>query len=284
MKKYILVGFLLAGAACGDAKQPEKATQGLTAALQISGYHHSFQSSRFKPGDGILSISDMGFSKLVGSNGVFAEDQINGWVLATPNGGAPSTMRPPYSVSATDHNNRVLAYFIAAGLPQDQVRNVQVHTLMKGGQSPLGVREPDKLLAYTSVLSRAINGIPVSESTAWARFNIDDEVVEESVYWPELPASVLNDAATMSAMATDPGRLRALQQSIETNAPGYGSVAGRVVIHHADSTYRGTPFFAVTYDVSPGHDRLGVGHFDANGRQVTLAHELSRAPVMSGRR
>ena len=277
----VLVAVVVACLGCDGARpQDSRVGTALTAAPNIPGFSHTFEHSRFKPGGAPSAISDMGFSKLVGTNGVFSVDEVNGWVLATPNGGAPSTLRPPYPGTAADHDARVLGYFLASGIPKDQIAGIQVHTLMQTSMSLVDNKKaPDTLLGYYSILNRAINGVPVADSTAWARFNADDEVVEESVFWPELPASVLDRVSAVTAAFGDSARLGAIQQKIEAGAKGYGSVPGRIVIHHADSTYRGTPFAVVTYDVFPGHDRLAVGHFDETGQRITLAHETQPAPV-----
>jgi hypothetical protein len=85
----------------------------------------------------------------------------------------------------------------AAGIPQDQISGVHANATMSGGMAPSGVRPPDQLKGYCSVLERSISGVKVSESKAWVRFNLDGAVVEESVYWPELPASLQTDVAVM---------------------------------------------------------------------------------------
>jgi hypothetical protein len=274
MNRHLWKTLVIFGLGCNSA-QPNESTVIRPLSAAIVGYGHTFAHSLFKPGDPLSQISDLGFSKIVGTNGVFATDETNGWVLATPNGGAPSTQRPPYSGDADDHNSKVLAYFLSAGIPQDQIGGVNVHTMMQGGINATGERTADRLLGYYSLLTREINGILVAESTAWARFNVDNDLVEESVFWPELPATVVDQATAMSTQVADVSQLGSLQQTIEASYPGYGTATGHVVIHHADSTYHGASFVVVTYDSTPGHDGLGVYHFDKNGQRVILAHEVA---------
>jgi hypothetical protein len=241
----------------------------------VSGYGHTFERSLFKPGGSVSSISHMGFAKFVGSDGVFATDEVNGWVLATPNAGSPLTTRPPFSVNADDHNAKVLAYFLGAGIPKDQIRNVDVHAEMHGGMSATGVRTKDQLVGFCSILNRAINGFLVAESTAYATFNVDGDVVEESVYWPELPGYVVADAAALATMSADPKQQSAFLQKVEAAYQGYGRPDGQIVIHHGDSTYHGAQFAVATYDTLPPRGGQPVLHFDGSGQRVVLPHELS---------
>jgi hypothetical protein len=239
----------------------------------VAGYSHAFERSLFKPGNGQVAMSDAGYSKLVGANGVFAVDQVTGAVLALPNAGAPSTRRPPFAGSGAEHNAKVKAYFVAGGLPADQIAGVQTHAMMEGGIDAAGNRTPDTLIGYYSVLSRAISGIPVAESYAWARFNVDGEVVDEAVHWPALPASAVAEAKALSVIVGDLPSVAALAAKIEQANPGFGNTEGRVIIHHNLSVDRGGPFSVATYDSTPPNGRSTL-HFDRNGARVALRHEV----------
>jgi hypothetical protein len=255
------------------ASQPNAAV-----APQIVGYQHTFANSLFKPGANQTATSDSGFEKLAGTDGVFAVDSVNGAVLAIPNSGAPEALRPRFPGSGDDHNAKVKQYFLQAGLPADQIGSVETHAMMQGGRSATGVQAPDTLVAYYSVISRVIKGVPVSESVAWARFNADGDVVEESVYWPPLPSSVVTDAQNVQAALDASASGGAMLQTIESNHSGFGNMKGRIVIHHGLSAYRGPAFAAVTYDSQGGASRRRTTrHFDQNGRDVTLAYETSSA-------
>jgi hypothetical protein len=276
-----VMGLATLGSACVNrADDTVKTSSALTASPAVTatppvpGYSHAFERSLFKPGGTLTTASEMGITKIIGSNGVFATDQVNGWVLATPNAGAPSTTRPPLPGAASDHNAKVLAYFVAAGIPQDQIGSVSTHTLMRGGASAAGVRDPDQFEGFYSILNRAINGVVVSESTAWARFNTDGEVVEESVYWPPLPASVVQDATALAAKVADPAFTSVLTQ-IEAHDPGYGIVDGQVVIHHNDATSHAAPYAVATYDSLPSRGGRGIKHFDGSGVRIFIAAEVA---------
>jgi hypothetical protein len=271
-------GSVLSTLSC-DIQTPHQAFATSTAVvvaevIGVPGYQHLFAQSLFKPGDGPRTISDAGFSKIVGSTGVFGVDQINGAVWAIPNADAPSAKRPPYTGSGTDHDARVKTYFVNAGLPADQIAAVQTHAMMQGGMDELGRRIPDSLVAYYSVLSRAVSKIPVAESYAWARFNVDGEVVEEGVCWPPLSAAAIGNANDLLMLAADPPSLSDLADKINQAQPGFGNANGRVVIHHNLSTDRGVPFVVATYDSAVVPNGRSTLHFDRYGHRINFPHEV----------
>lgn len=122
---------------------------------------------------------------------------------------------------------------------------------------------------YYSHLGRAVDGIPVAESTAWARINDDGDVVSEEVRWPSIPASVVAEAKAVSHLVEDEGARAALHRLI--GLPG----TGRVVIHHP--TWSGGPSFTpfASYDVvdAPGgvvDARARTRHFRRDGSEITV--------------
>jgi hypothetical protein len=243
------------------------------------GYVHSRGRSRFNAGAVAASRSEGGFAKSIGENGVFAVDSVTGWALAVPNADAPSTQRPPLPGSADDHNRRTLEYFRAAGIPAAQISGVHVNALMQGGADASGARTGDSLKAYYSVLERSIQGVPVVESRAWARFNADDDVVEESVYWPALPASVDADLAALKAAAGT-----ANFHSKLTAAVALDPKSGHLAIHHSSPTDHRPFAVQVTYDVDPmQHRKAKTRHFDLAGREVAIPNETDIAPKGPGR-
>jgi hypothetical protein len=233
----------------------------------IVGYVHSQSSSHFDVGSGISSLSDGGFQKVIGSNGVFAVDMVTGWALSIPNGDAPITTRPPLTGTADDHNRAALAYFASVGIPQDQVSGVHANTLMAGGMPANSTtRVPDHLKAYYSVLERTVDGLSVVESKAWVRFNVDGSVVEESVFWPELPGSIHGDILAMKTAVVDglPNRLKS-----PTAVLNYRS--GRIQIHHSQAWDHRSFAAIVTYDVMPVNThRARTHHFDVNGNEIDV--------------
>jgi hypothetical protein len=69
--------------------------------------------------------------------------------------------------------------------------------LEANGRSDETTRTIPRITAYYSVVERAVDGIPVPDSFAWARANSESRIVEEAVYWPALPRDVLAEAKTV---------------------------------------------------------------------------------------
>ena len=160
-------------AGCGSTSEPPApAPSHAPAAKNVAegaGFVHTANNSRFRVGANPTSKLEYGISKLVGSEGVFGTVPETGWVLATPNARAPSTLAEPLTRSPDVHNKTVLDYFVGAGLPADQIGLVNAHATVKGS----GVGSVDmsngEFAGYTSVLSRTVAGIPVPDSFAWVK-------------------------------------------------------------------------------------------------------------------
>jgi hypothetical protein len=105
--------------------------------------------------------------KVVGADGVIAQNTVTGAVRAILNSTSPVSARPPYSVTAAPHNARVLEYFTSCGLPVDQVGMVQALTLMNSDSStPSNTDVEPRFVAYTTLITRQVNGIPIPDSFA----------------------------------------------------------------------------------------------------------------------
>jgi len=240
------------------------------------GYKHTRERSRFLLGTSSPTIQiEGGFEKSIGAQGVFATDAVNGWALAVPNADAPIKKRPPFPGNADDHNRHTLEYFLASGIPKDQVTGVHVNTLMRGGMNANGEQLPNQFLGYYSCLERSIQGVPVVESQAWARFNVDGDVVEESVYWPALPPTLEADITNFQVAALD----NAYRAKLAAPVP-LDFASGKIAIHHSSSTDHRKFTVVITYDVNPAEHRKGrTHHFDINGRAVIISNETENLSV-----
>jgi hypothetical protein len=120
-----------------------------------------------------------------------------------------------------------------------------------------------------AILERAVDGIPVGESYAWAHFVATNQTTGEGFYWPTIPADVVTAARALRDRLADPTALAAYKALLPPEAQG----DGQVVIHHTDGSLDTKPFTAVaTYDVFEDGGLLGMGsnhHFDASGNEVT---------------
>src|SRR6478752_5997857 len=95
-----------------------------------AGYVHRVTASRFHIGATREQKSELGFVKLVGSEGVFATVEHSGWVIGIPNADSSAKRVPPLTQSEEVHNRAVLDYFVSAGLPKAQIATIVAHASM----------------------------------------------------------------------------------------------------------------------------------------------------------
>ena len=161
---------------------------------------------------------------------------------------------PDWSSDVTALEAHVSAYFASFGVASCQTANAQ---------------EFDGA-GRTISLPRSVNGIPVSESEAYARFDNQDQTTSESFYWPTISADVVTAARALHDRLGDPIQLAAYKAKLPADAQGDGGV----VIHHTGSSST-TPFAAAaTYDVVMTVGLLGMPaalSFDADGNPVSNA-------------
>lgn len=278
---------LLAIVGCAGAPvAPAPPAGAIAAAGGISGYQHGRAKSRFSPGDNVRRIDQFGFLKEVGSTGVFATNRANGGVLAIPNASKTSSPVTPYGMTPEEHNKFVRNYFVEAGIPEDQAAGVHIATLLEA-RGKVGEGKPQvHVSGYYSVLERAVDGVPVVDSFAWARVDQKGTVVSEAVYWPAISADVAREAARFKEILATPERVKAFEARLPA-----GLEQGQLVIRHASATISG-PFEAFAcFDARQGvrapTPKLPEGvapavavsgstmirHFDSNGVELHLPQE-----------
>jgi hypothetical protein len=237
-----------------------------------AGYVHALERSKFFIGGKAVSRAEFGMQKSVGAQGVFAT-LPTGLTLGMPNADATARQKPPYSGGADAQNKVVRAYFVDAGLPADQISEVvpfaAMHSEGAVADGLKGAMANAKLGHYFSVLRRQVDGIPVADSLAWARLNVDGEVVMESVYWPDISEAVITKARAAQLQLADPTTHSALMAKVP------GATEGSLVIHHTPGFYQGAFEAVATYDIAG--DGGKVHHFDITGQVVDLAEERPEA-------
>ena len=253
----------------------------LTAGAIRAGYVHAIERSRFSVGGRASSRVEFGMQKSVGDQGVFATTRA-GMTLGIPNADAQVRTRPPFAGGADAQNKAVRSYFEAAGLPADQIAEVvpfaAMHSEGEVAKGLDGAMAGAKLGYYFSVLRRQIDGVPVADSLAWARLDVDGNIVMESVYWPPIPEIVIAKARDAQARLAD----RATQAALLSKVPGASEAT--LVIHHTPGFYDGAFEAVATYDINGTGGK--VHHFDASGSPVTLAEDRPDAwgPASSNRK
>jgi hypothetical protein len=249
------------------------------------GYQHGIEHSKFSVGAGPRYVNELGFLKVVGSQGVFAVDAANGLVVAIANAGAGLEAQKPWFTQSSDrHNQLVLNYFVAAGIAKDQVSAVRATTsLASGGNDKQAHALPSMVVGYQSILDRKVGDLPVIDSVAWARLNDRGVVLAEWVYWPAISARVIAEATQMRETIANDASRGAFLARLPADLP-----SGSVVIRHSAATST-RPFVSfASYDVqerrpvlSPdGRPRPTDGravviarHFGADGREFRLPQE-----------
>jgi hypothetical protein len=184
-------------------------------------------------------------------------------------------------------------YFVRLGVPAEQVASVRTMTMLEAsGRSDETKRTVPRIRAYYSVLERAVDGIPVPDSFAWARVNADGRIVAEAVYWPAVSGDVVAGARTLRDVLADPQR-RGVLESRVPGAIGGGHVAIRHASAWVDSPFEAFASFDVAVLAAPtpaetaggraGAERVTgrtspagaiiVRHLDANGVERLLPQE-----------
>jgi hypothetical protein len=248
---------ILATLGCGAAPLSEGASTGSKAAAisscapgeTLKGASYDVTKSRFAFGSTPVRDDSNGFARWVGKDGVVAIT-ASGWEIGSLDGGAPEASLPAWSADPVAFTAHVRAYLVSFGIDDCQVGDAGVN----GGA------------AETVDLARAVDGIPVSESIAFASIDDADQSTSEGFYWPTVPADVVTAARDLRDRLADPTALAAYKAKLPTAAQG----DGQVVIHHTDSTITGPFSAAATYDV-PERSELGLGStasFDADGNPV----------------
>ena len=245
----------------------------------VPGYQHGADRSLFILGDSPRDMAEPGYIKRVGSEGTLAVLASNGSVAGIPNAQGRALQLGPYGVTPQDHDRFVRDYFERSGIPGTQIRAIKTATLLEasGASDDVSTARP-KVTAYYSVVERAVDGVPVPDSFAWARVNRDGQVVAEGVYWPALPPGVLARAHRMS----QGNPLPQIERAIEAR-PAEALVNHHVAIRHSSADYDGSFAAHASIDV---HVRLAataradartslVRHFNEEGAEFQLPQEIS---------
>ena len=234
----------------------------------VAGYQHNLSRSKFHIGSGVVTSTEGNLVKMIGSDGVFSTNVKTGTVVATLNSGSSIFGAAPYASGGTAHNQQVRDYFIAAGLPADQIGFVSLATGQRGSWAGGLPNSSPRFVGYSSALVRVIKGIEVVDSLAMAEFNANGDVVAEAVFWPDVPQRTVDDANSLVAILSDPTGKAKYLAGLPVQA-----ASGRVVIRHTSGAFN-APFEAfASFDVT---EQNHVRHFDVGGNELRTPQE--RAP------
>jgi hypothetical protein len=252
-KPLLGLGLLLAGCGGGAAGTTVSDLASCAPGAELTGASYVLEKSRFSFGSKPSPQDESGFVRWVGADGALAI-WADGSEIASLDGGAPEASLADWSEDPTALADHSRAYFEAMGVASCQSDSTPGITSGAGGTNV--------------ILERAIDGIPVSESYAYAHFVANDQTTSEGFYWPTIPADVVTAARALRDRLSDPASLTAYKALLPAEAQG----DGQVIIHHTDASLS-PPFIAVaTYDVLEGGGVLGMPtehHFDADAKELT---------------
>lgn len=256
---WFVVGWMgLASIGCSGSAPNDSAgsatVAGCAPGAPLAGAAYDVRRSRFAFGSTPSEEDAQGFVRWVGADGVVAIEQSGG-ELGILNGGAPEAALPDWSTDTAALAAHVTAYFASFGVSACQVASAPIN----GGSG-----------GRTVALVRAVDGIGVAESLAYARFDDQDQSTSEGLYWPTIPADVVTSARAFHATLADPTELAAYKAKLPTDAQGDGNV----VIHHTSAASTAPFAAAATYDVVTPSSPLGLRStlsFDADGNPVSAS-------------
>lgn len=232
---------------------------------KLPGYFHSLAKSKcssltFKANE-VSANGDV--KRYVADEGIFAETS-NGYSAFSLNPGVQLQRSTPFPGGGQAHNSRVMAYFVGAGLPAEQVGAINTSALMM--ESGVVTQEEPisrTVLGHVAKLTRVIDRVPVAESFAAARFNGDDVLVSEQVWWPEVSATITADIAAFRSVLDDAKSASSFRASLPVQAR---DGQGAITIHHSLPLAQKWEEI-VTWDVPVGHS---VHHYNRLGNRVAL--------------
>ena len=212
-----------------------------------------------------MEENSSGVDRWVGSDGALAI-WPSGGEEALLNAGAAEADVADWSSDTAALGAHVAQYFESMGVESCQIARTDFGYTESGGGSTDGGPITITARSTTAGIVRGIAGIPVVESTGFARFDANDLTTEEAFYWPAVPAAAVAAAMALRDQLADPNALAAYKAKLPSDAQG----SGQVVIHHSNSLSSGGFHAAATYDVSTGGDLPATLSFDANANAVNV--------------
>jgi hypothetical protein len=233
----------------------------------LAGASYDVSQSKFAFGSTPAAVDAGSLTRWTGSEGVVAIFS-DGSELASLDATSGASGLPGWS---GDLAAKVTSYYEGMGVPPCEIAGTSETSSAGGGGSTAGVGSADGGGTYTVTagqssvgLNRAIDGVPVVESMAWATFDVNGETTSEAFYWPEIPADVVSAARAFQDQLA--GGLVAFKAKLPADAQG----DGRVVIHHHVAGTPGAFQAVAVYDtVQITSDFSGEElYFDASGQPV----------------
>jgi hypothetical protein len=231
----------------------------------LAGAAYDIAKSKFAFGSAPVAVDAGPLVRWTGSEGVVAVFP-DGSEMASLDANAPAGNLPGWSSDAETLSGLVTSYYVSMGVESCQIAGIEATYSAGGGGSTDGgsavVVEEQTIVG----LGRAVDGIPIEESSALAQFDVQGQTTYEAFYWPEIPADVVSAALAFRDQLAMPGALAAYKAKLPADAQGDGSV----VIHHHVAGTQGAFVAVATYQtvqITPEDDGGGL-YFDPNGQPM----------------
>lgn len=224
---WVLGGMLLVGCTSSstDATPSGSGTTSAAASCdETAGAKWSLEKSRFAFGG--TPVEDHP-GHWTGPTGAGAGG--GNFALFSLNGDSPDRNRPDFSADPEVMQTHVTEYLEGFGIQRCQIASSNVGA-SGGGGGPVGGPFTPAPSHLTISLTRAIDGIVVSESNAYAMLDDEDKSTSESLFWPALTPEVIAAAKALRTRLADPATLAAYRAKF-TNTYEYRT-EGAVTIHH----------------------------------------------------
>lgn len=262
IKKFAII-FLVAGCNKSFSEpdvHPRESVEKIRLPL-IDGIKPSVDGTKFSAG-AFINYEPKGFDgeRFLFESGVFVI-RPNGHQMLILNADAPNRLTDPVN-DPNVANEMIRSYLENRGAPKEQLGGAHVTTL-KSGLSKNEGESSEEFAGYISNIERKIDNVPVADSIAWAKFRQDGTTVAESIYWPNIPTSILVDVAEFKKNLSESTYLKDAIAS-------YPKASG-LVIHHTPLSQMGELRTIVTYDVlSKETTRPRIINLNKNGEEIKL--------------
>jgi hypothetical protein len=271
------VGILGGASACDSGETSTSSTTSCLTDRALSGAIYDIGKSRFSFGSQPVQQKDGNLIRWVGVDGALAIFS-DGSERASLNGGAPEANLADWSADTDKLSAHVRDYFVAMGVATCQIANLGIDASGSAGGPVDGGALVVSAGPNTVVLSRAIDSIPIAESVAVARFDVNDQTTAEGLHWPEISAELVTSAITFRNRLKDSQALADYKTKLPDDAQG----DGQVMIHHSSagtsSAFQAVVVYEVTqtFPADAGVLLRGLGEsldFDSNGVPAVITGE-----------
>jgi hypothetical protein len=220
-------------------------------------YVHNISKSLFAVGDNPRSRGTETYQVTEGLRGSFLVETNTHATLAVLSGAAE--MPAPLSADEAVNLAEARAYLVGAGIPEKEIGGMHVTTTMMHGGPDSAPLDPAtaKLLYFTCHLERVIDEIAIQGSFAFVAFDATHRVITEGVYWPSIPARVLQSAKALTGTLANAASKGQYVSMLRMAKPDAAELPGEIKVVHTSAWNQGVFEAKAVY---------GIAHRSAENR------------------